>query len=879
VTYQKFPECKGCPLEAAPGPVWGCGDPQSAKVIYIAQNPGQHEVDARPMQPLIGPSGNILNYQLAKVGLKRSEMYITNVVKCKTPNNRAPSQAEITHCKQFLDRELLRCKADTVVLAGAESFQSTVNHRSTLSGYKPTNSIFERMGCVEQWEGRKWIGTLHPALIFHNKSGEWEINGIDHLRKAAIIAGSDIPLPKIYEHPSESQIFSAVDHIMLAGREFADDVETVGLENVDEDDYAGGDFLITMCGISHKAYEALVLDPSQVHLLAPIFADPEVWRYEHNGPYDNYHIEKILGRDNMRAKCYDTMLGTHYLRSYAPKKLKPYVLSQYTYLPYYNRDLGKVNMRLYNGMDCVTTLLAGKAQRREMAKWQLEEIFFEFGMPLLPILEEMRRKGVNVDVRKALLFKKITQKKIEEAERLIAKVAGAGFNPYSHVQIKEMLYERLKLPKQTKQVGREVKITADFEARKRLRWWIESGGEQRQKDFKAANILLQLLDFISGEKKKLEYIDRISPDGRIHAYYKAHGASSFRLSSSPNLQNFPVYDISAWGGARRDDNATAENPLDMAEEKDEAREPNQRGVGEVKLLGSLRSIVVADDEDDLQLTCDFAQLQLFIMAAQFNVEWLLDIFNSGDYLYGVVYEKLYHEPFFQAGKPRTKKFKLPISEQRMRRAKAVPLGFLFLRSAEAVGKEYGWNADLTVHTLRHVRKNIMDDECAHCLRAWWIGNCPELEKAQSAIKYQLMQHGWIKHCFGQLIHYPNKKLNEAINSHAQSPEAFIVSGSLIKIDHELKRRQYKNTRVMLQVHDSLTLNIGGAKTHPSNMIEVAEEVVFPILGRSHPQLGGFKFRYSAEVSSMWDWEVQDYHSWKANADLTRTDVSTCPQGT
>jgi len=861
-TYKKFPECVGCPLYEAPGPVWGVGDPTHAKVMYIAQCPSQTEIEARPMQPLIGASGNVLNYQLGQVGLPRDELYITNVVKCKTPGNRMPTAAEEKHCSQFLQRELDRCKADTVVMAGAESFQALVGHKSTLSqwvpGYKPSNSIFERMGCVEQLNGRKWIGTIHPAFVM--RMPDQSALATDHLRKAAIIAGENIPLPKIIEHPTPTQIFQTVDHIMLHSREFADDVETVGLENVDEDDYAGGDFMMTMCGVSGKAYEATVLSPDETHLLAPIFSDPEILRYEHNGSYDDYHIGKVIGQEQMHNKKFDTMLGTHYLRSYAPKKLKPFTVSQYTYLPYYNRDLGKLNMRFYNGMDCIATFLAAKAQRREMQKWGIEELFYEFGMPLLPVLEEMRRIGVNVDVKKALLFKKITQLKITKAEELIGKSVGTSFNPYSHVQIKEMLYGRLKLPVQTKRVGREEKPTADFEARKRLRWWIESGGEQRRVDFKVAYILLQLLDFISGEKKKLEYIDRISPDGRIHAYYKAHGASSFRLSSSPNLQNFPVYDISAWGGARRDDNATAENPLDMAEEKDEARESPVDS--DKRQLGSLRSVVIADHEDDLMLTCDFAQLQLFIMAAQFKVKWLLDIFDSGDYLYGVVYEKLYREPFFQAGKPRTKKYKLQVSEQRMRRAKAVPLGFLFLRSAEAVGAEYGWNINKVKHYTEHTKKGKVDEECAFCLREWWVGNCPELVAAETQIKYQLNQKGWIRHCFGQIIHYPTRKLNEAINSHAQSPEAFIVSGSAILIDRELKQRQYKNTRIMLQVHDSLSINVGGACSQPSNMIEVAEEVVFPILGRAHPQLNGFKFRYSAEVSYMWDWEVEDYFKWK-----------------
>lgn len=85
---------------------------------------------------------------------------------------------------------------------------------------------------------------------------------------------------------------------------------------------------------------------------------------------------------------------------------------------------------------------------------------------------------------------------------------------------------------------------------------------------------------------------------------------------------------------------------------------------------------------------------------------------------------------------------------------------------------------------------------------------------------------------------------------------------MIQIDQELKRRHYANTRIILQVHDSLTINVGGAKTNPDHLIEVAEQIVFPVLGRAHPQLGGFRFNYSAEVSEMWDQDVVDYWTWK-----------------
>jgi uracil-DNA glycosylase len=864
--YSKPSECAGCPLFEAPGPVFGIGDSRRAKLLYIAQNPGKSEVEARPMQPLVGPAGNVFNMQLGKTGIPRDSLFITNQVKCLTPNNREPSPKEIAHCKVHLDKELAACKADTVILAGAIPFKANIGHYSSISkAYKPSDSIFERMGCVEQRDGRKWIGTIHPAFVMRMPA--WAEPALDHLRKAWLLADTTLPPLDITQHPTDEQILKAVDHICLQSREFADDVETRGLETVDEDDYAGADFEITMCGFGGKATEALVCTPDQVPLLEPIFRDHSIWCYEHNGEYDRYHIEKIIGSHNILGRRWDTMLGTHYLRSYAPKKLKPFCVAQYTWLPYYNRDLGKHNERLYNGLDVIATFQAAKSQQREMKQWQLEEVFLEFGMPLLPILEEIRRKGVNVDLKKALLFKKLTQQKIEKAEVMIAKVAGAMFNPYSPKQVKELLYERMRLPVQY--IGRsgnygvsrdaERKITTNYEARKSLRLWIEAGGEERKTQYKSGYILLQLLDFISGEKKKLEYIDRISGDGRIHANYKAHGTNTFRLSSSPNLQNVPVYDVSAWGGARREADSASEYPLDIGEEKEEAKSAAH---GLNKPLGSLRSIVIPDHPEDLILTCDYEQLQLWLYAKQWNVRWLLDIFESREYIYGIVYEKLYKVPFFQEGKPRTKEYKVQISEKFLRRVKAVPLGFLFGRSAEAVGAEYGWETDKNKHLANHVQRRIVDDSCGHCLRDWWYGLNPELPESYKRIKYTLEQRGWIRHCFGQIMHYPTRKLTEGIASYAQSAEAFVVSEAMILIDRELKRREYKNTRLMLQVHDSLSLNIGGARENPTHMIEVAEEIVFPILGRKLKQLQDFQLRYSAEVSSMWDWGTTKYSRWK-----------------
>jgi DNA polymerase len=825
--------CKGCPLYSTPGPVWGEGDLLNAKLIYIAQNPGQEEV--REGHPLIGPSGRVFNRQLAEAGIRRSELFITNVVKCLTPGNRSPTDEEINRCKHFADAELLQAKADTVVLAGAVAFKTFIGNYSTLSpNYHPRTrkgqpvSIMERMGCVEQLAGRKWIGTLHPAHIMRLPT--FRQDAVEHLKKAAAVAGVKIPLPKVEVVEDDTKILDYANLARGAGM-FADDVETHQEADVEEDDYVGGDYSMDMCGFSAERYHAIVIKPSKVHLWGDVFSNPLIIQFEHNGEYDRYHLEQICPQRNHR---FDTMLATHYLRSYAPKVLKPYVVAKYTNLPYYNRDIEQVDRYLYCGLDNIATLLAGRQQALELREWGLYDLFMEVGMQILPLLEQQRRVGVNVDARKVLLFRKVMEAKIAKAQELFGKMLGPFFNPDSPKQVNEVLYEKWKLPRQYNfKEGKQI-LTSDSEARKRLVRWIERGGEAHKEAHQQAHIFLLLSDYLAGEIAKLAFLNRVSPDSRIHAFFKAHGTKVFRLSSKPNLQNFPTYDVGSWGVSRA--GTRGEDPTGT----------------EKKELGNLRSIVIPDHPDDLILSCDFSSMQLWIYAIQWNCKWLLGVHDRGEYLYGYFYESMHKEAFFEPGKPPKKAFKMKnppcgadLMINRLRRIKAIPLGYLFGRQPEAIAIEHGI-------PLSEARAGYN----------WWNEMNPELRQSYSQIEFRLKQKGWFRYPFGAVMHFPDQKLNDAIASFAQVPEAFITQESMILIDREFKKHAYKNTRIMLSVHDSLSFNIGGARSDPFKLIEVYEEIVKPIMERPIKQLKGFCFSHEAEVGAMWDYKTIDFDHWK-----------------
>lgn len=831
MVYNKLPECIGCTLHDQPGICWGSGDPATAKMIYIAQNPGKNEVEARPMQPLIGPSGNVFNRQLYEAGIRRDELFITNQVKCLTPANREPTQLEIDKCRHLLDRELSRCKADTVILAGAVPFKANIDTYSSItSHWKAPDNIIQRMGCVEQRNGRKWIATIHPAFVM--RMPDFKHEATKHLQKAASIAGIKIPLPEVAIDPTPDDI---EQHRMAActNRSFSDDTESFEMPyTVEEDDYVGGLWRPDLCGFSAIPYRAFVVPFNRVgEIWSDIFTREDVIQFEHNGEHDRYDLEKVAPQKNIR---FDTMIGHHWLNNNVHKFLKPHTVRLYTNLPYYDRSIEKYNRRLYNGLDCIATYLAGREQIRllrkvgipEKFRWGNIETLYDLirvlGFPLLPLLEEQRVVGARVDIRKALAYKKITLAQVEQAEKLIEKMLGPLFNWRSPKQKMELWYDVWKLPPQYNldKKTRQKKLTTDDDARVTLRRWINMTPDRREKH-KQARIFFDLLDLASEKKKLAEYFDRISPDMRVHTHWKPH-TETYRLKSTPNFQNWPTWRICCG---------------------------NEKCICGSN-LDSVRSVVIPDHDEDILLSTDFDQIELWTYATQFDIKWLLSVYESGDYIYGAAYEQVLKKPFFEDGKPHTKKYKLQsVTDADLLRAKAVPLGFLYGRAGESVAAEHGWPVDQGLK-----------------LRNEWFRLNPELARAHSTIEYEMKQKGMLQPPPGVLLHYPAPKL-QGLNCFGQTPAAFMLYKCMIDIDKEFKARSWE-TRIVLSVHDSLLFNIRNGKSNPRYVKEAYEEIIKPILNQSVPWLNGFRYKHAVKIGGMWDWGMIDYPTWEASSGLS-----------
>lgn len=151
-------EVRACPLcdlsktrkRAVPGE-----GPVDAEIMFIGEAPGFHENEQG--RPFIGPAGRFLDELLASIDLDRGKVYITNVVKCRPPNNRDPLPHEIEACAPYLERQLALIKPKVVVTLG----------RFSMAKFFPGASISKIHGQPKRIGGTFYFPMYHPAAALH----------------------------------------------------------------------------------------------------------------------------------------------------------------------------------------------------------------------------------------------------------------------------------------------------------------------------------------------------------------------------------------------------------------------------------------------------------------------------------------------------------------------------------------------------------------------------------------------------------------------------------------------------------------------------------------------------------------------------------------
>lgn len=135
-------------------PVPGEG-PEDAALFFIGEGPGFHE--NRQGRPFVGAAGQFLEELLASIGMKREEVFITNVVKCRPPGNRDPLPEEIETCRPYLDRQLEVISPRLIVTLG----------RFSMARYFPDERISRIHGLPRRVGGVLCYPMYHPAAALH----------------------------------------------------------------------------------------------------------------------------------------------------------------------------------------------------------------------------------------------------------------------------------------------------------------------------------------------------------------------------------------------------------------------------------------------------------------------------------------------------------------------------------------------------------------------------------------------------------------------------------------------------------------------------------------------------------------------------------------
>jgi DNA polymerase len=150
--------CPKCDLaKTRTNAVPGEGSPD-ADIVFIGEGPGFYE--DQQARPFVGPAGKFLDELLGSIGLRRQDVYICNVIKCRPPNNRDPLPTEIAECKPWLERQLEIIKPKVIVTLG----------RFSMNRYFPGQSIGRIHGQAKRVDGVLVVPMYHPAAALHQGS-------------------------------------------------------------------------------------------------------------------------------------------------------------------------------------------------------------------------------------------------------------------------------------------------------------------------------------------------------------------------------------------------------------------------------------------------------------------------------------------------------------------------------------------------------------------------------------------------------------------------------------------------------------------------------------------------------------------------------------
>ncbi|MDA2933049.1 uracil-DNA glycosylase [Acidobacteria bacterium AH-259-D05] len=157
-------DCQRCKLwKGRTNLVFGVGNPE-ADLMFVGEAPGADE-DAQGV-PFVGRAGQLLTRIIEAIGLKREQVYIANILKCRPPHNRDPEPDEVETCEGFLSKQIEAIQPKIVVALGKYAAQNLLRTKAPISRIR---------GQFFQFQNALLLPTFHPSYLLRNPSAKRQV--------------------------------------------------------------------------------------------------------------------------------------------------------------------------------------------------------------------------------------------------------------------------------------------------------------------------------------------------------------------------------------------------------------------------------------------------------------------------------------------------------------------------------------------------------------------------------------------------------------------------------------------------------------------------------------------------------------------------------
>lgn len=454
--------CKLCPLHEGARTVCIDGDgPRDADILVVGQNPGQQE--DRHGKPFVGQSGKILKAQLAKAGLDTLKVRYTNLVRCLTPDNRAPSAKEIKACKPYLDAEITRVQPKYIVPLGAPATKALAKAKITIAH-----------GQMIEHDGRIICPVFHPAATFRDPS-KLKVIQQDFERLKRQIDGTLGATQGAFKYRivTDRKVLREFLDAFEAAEDFAYDTETNGLI-IRKPDFVIRciAFALPECSwvipleMPGSFYEGM---PNSQAALFRVIARKACgkWTCTFHGKYDSgavrraYDVELPYDFDAMLAHYVLDENQDHDLKYVSrveldcpeydlPKELK--FSDTPKWLELMQNPANREKYWEYNAHDAWNTLqLSYKFSRQLRTRFSLRRLYNELVIPSSRALESVEAEGLPTNQAQYTAMEIRTAMERDASEKRLNEMAGKEVNWNSNQkQVPEILFEKLGLPVRAK---------------------------------------------------------------------------------------------------------------------------------------------------------------------------------------------------------------------------------------------------------------------------------------------------------------------------------------------------------------------------------------------------------------------------------------------